>query len=418
MNDYSLTFYVKNKIYVYASAMVDDGRMEISTGIKTESGKIEDLDRVKSKKLDKAKLDYERHIGLCQLAEESILKEKCTEIIKCSINGKKIEKKKFIFGELIEKFIAGASAGTIANEEGKKYPASSVNLMGYASKAATYTGIDKIPVSEIEPKHFLEMRSKLMTKRKKSTYNKKETGLSANTIETYNNLLLVMFNAGRKLGWHKNKLEDDFKIARAKGEDVDYAIAYTDAELNKLYKFDFDSNRKEKIRDVFIFGCYTCLRHSDYYLTDYKMSLNNNNILHLRSLKTDKILYIPLHPVALEIYNKYNGNIPKISYDVLRINCKELAQEAGFNEACLFSRIEGGKTMSNHLPKWQLTTPHTMRRSFATNAFIKGMPERMIMKIGGWKTYSAFERYLRLSGTDIAELAMEQPFYKDWNWAQ
>ena len=197
---------------------------------------------------------------------------------------------------------------------------------------------------------------------------------------------------------------------------MDYAIAYTEAELLKLYRHDFKNSRKEATRDVFVFGCFTCLRHSDYYLTDYKMSLMEGNILHLRSLKTDNTLYIPLHPVALEIYNKYKGNIPMISYSTLLLNSKNIAREAGFDTPCLFSRIEGGVLAKEHRPKWKLTTPHTMRRTFATNAFISGMPERMIMKIGGWKSYSSFERYLRLSGVDIAKLAMAQPFYKDWKW--
>jgi hypothetical protein len=47
-------------------------------------------------------------------------------------------------------------------------------------------------------------------------------------------------------------------------EDVD-ACYLTAQEILKLYRYDLSMcSRLEKVRDLFVFGCYTGLRYSDY----------------------------------------------------------------------------------------------------------------------------------------------------------
>lgn len=413
MQDYELSYYINNGKHIYASARLDDGRLQLSMSLKAES--LDNLPRNIQRTLDRARIEFDNFVGQCQKTNEPILKQGAADVIRAAIGGRRTYRKPLILSELVEKYIAGAKEGSILNDKEKKYPASTVRLMGYAYEAAITGGIDKLAVSELKPEHFQQLRARL-TNTKAKGYKEDAPGLSANTIETYNNLLVLMISRARGLGWHSNNLDAYKKGVRAKGEDVDYAIAYNDKELEKLYNHKYDHIRHSEARDVFIFGCYTCLRHSDYYLTDYVMSLMEGNILHLRNLKTGNSVYIPLHPIALRIYQQYGGNMPKIAYESMRRKCREITKLAGFDSPCLFSRVQGGVLVKEHRPKWDLTTTHTMRRSFATNAFISGMPERMIMKIGGWKSYGSFERYLRLSGLDIAKLAMEQPFYKDWKW--
>jgi integrase len=56
------------------------------------------------------------------------------------------------------------------------------------------------------------------------------------------------------------------------------------------------------------------------------------------------------------------------------------------------------------IPKYDLITTHTARRSFATNLFLSGFPAISIMKITGHKTEKSFMKYIKISQEENANL--------------
>jgi len=54
------------------------------------------------------------------------------------------------------------------------------------------------------------------------------------------------------------------------------------------------------------------------------------------------------------------------------------------------------------VPKYELVTSHTARRSFATNLYRRGLPASQIMLLTGHKTEGAFLRYIKVSKEDNA----------------
>lgn len=116
--------------------------------------------------------------------------------------------------------------------------------------------------------------------------------------------------------------------------------------------------------------------------------------------------------VAKYILEKYKydfGNI--FSYQYYNVAIKNMAEKAGITEEVVYSRTEGGQRVDTVRLKSELMSSHTARRTFATNAFLSGMPEKNIMLITGHKTSASFYRYVRCSNMDAAIKIANHDFF-------
>lgn len=85
---------------------------------------------------------------------------------------------------------------------------------------------------------------------------------------------------------------------------------------------------------------------------------------------------------------------------------KQIGELAGLNDIVIKVRSKGTTRVEQRLPKYQLITTHTARRSFATNLFKKGVPSRVIMLITGHKTEKSFNSYIKINSDENAELLL------------
>lgn len=69
--------------------------------------------------------------------------------------------------------------------------------------------------------------------------------------------------------------------------------------------------------------------------------------------------------------------------------------------------VEGKK----YDPRYEGLTLHDLRRSAARNLLQAGVPETVIMKIGGWKTRSVFDRYAVASTADLTAAMQRRETY-------
>ncbi|MCA4465836.1 site-specific integrase [Bacteroides xylanisolvens] len=229
-----------------------------------------------------------------------------------------------------------------------------------------------------------------------------ELELSTNTIWHKTVSLKAVMKAA-----NEQELTDNTKYRLFKNvSEESQAIALSENELDLLAHFDFShSFRLERTRDLFLIGCWTGLRFSDF--TRIREENIKNGMLTIQQQKTNEFVTIPLHPVFLRIWEKYNGILPSnISNQKFNDNLKDVCREAGLNEHVLKSITKGGKKQTTVYEKWQLVSSHTARRSFATNLYKSGFPSISIMQITGHKTESSFLKYIKVTKEEHAKMLM------------
>ncbi|MCJ7447160.1 MAG: site-specific integrase [Bacteroidales bacterium] len=238
-----------------------------------------------------------------------------------------------------------------------------------------------------------------------------ELDFSQNTIGKHIKVLKTFLNEATERGINKTV---EFKKRRFKAlSEITDKIYLNTEELERMYNLKLSNDKQlESIRDLFIIGCFTGLRFSDF--SELKRdNIIDGNMIKIRTNKTNDLVIIPLHKYVREIIRKYNGNIPKaLSNPKMNINLKHLGTLAKINEFVEVSITKGGKLVKNSVKKSSLICTHTARRSFATNTYLAGIPSITIMKMTGHTTEKSFLRYIRISQEENAKKLLDNPFFK------
>lgn len=239
----------------------------------------------------------------------------------------------------------------------------------------------------------------------------KHRGYSPNTIGARIKGLKLFMNEAYERGLHSNL---DFRLKRfSKPSEETKAIYLNENELKAIYDFDFSNNKKlDRVRDLFLIGCYTGLRFSDLSLLTTKNINEENNTINVKTQKTGKMVVIPIHAFIRQILLKYNNDLPKmLSNQKFNDYIKEVVKKVGIDEEIPIQREKDNLSYVDKVPKYELITSHTARRSFATNAYLAGIPAISIMKITGHKTEAAFMKYIKISEEENAIQLQTSKFF-------
>jgi integrase len=179
------------------------------------------------------------------------------------------------------------------------------------------------------------------------------------------------------------------------------AIHLTEAELDFMYNLDLSSNeRLDKVRDLFLIGAWTGLRISDFMDIKPENIKQNKDGYYFEKIQfktKDKVL-IPLNDTVLAILKKYNNILPTISDQKFNDYLKEVAELVpALQDVHEWTTTNGGIEATVSSQKYKIVSAHTARRSFATNAYERGIPTLSIMAITGHKTEKSFMAYIKTS---------------------
>ena len=200
-------------------------------------------------------------------------------------------------------------------------------------------------------------------------------------------------------GYHHNDAFDTFKpklkITTKK------VVFLTKDELDKLRECQIPQEKQylERVRDVFLFCCFTGLRYSDVY--NLKRSDVKADHIEVTTVKTADSLIIELNDHSKAILDKYK-DIPFKNHAALPVMCnarmneclKELGELAGIDEPVRETYYKGNERKDMILPKYAMLCTHTGRRTFICNALALGIPAQVVMKWTGHSDYNAMKPYI------------------------
>ena len=215
-----------------------------------------------------------------------------------------------------------------------------------------------------------------------------------------------------KKGVHQNNAYDSYKPKLKSTQKK--IIFLTWEELNKLREFEIPAAKQalDRVRDVFLFQCFTGLRYSDVF--NLRRSDIKGDHIEVTTVKTSDSLIIELNNHSKAILDKYKDVVfeddkvlPVITNQKMNDYLKELAELAGIDEPVRQTYYRGNERIDEVTPKYALLGTHAGRRTFICNALALGIPPQVVMKWTGHSDYKAMKPYIDIAD-DIKANAMSK----------
>lgn len=190
-----------------------------------------------------------------------------------------------------------------------------------------------------------------------------ETGLKNSTIGKKLDFLKWFLNWATEKGY--NSLMD-YKSFKPKLKSTKNPVVFlSEQEIKKLCEYQIPEGKKhlEKVRDVFVFCCYSSLRYSD--VENLKKSDVKDSFIDVTTVKTADSIRIEFNKVTQRILDKYKDvpipgdkALPVISNQKMNAELKELCKLADISEPVRKTFYKGNERRDVTSPKHELVSTH------------------------------------------------------------
>jgi integrase len=395
--------FVSSNGYIYFKRYCSDGRAAVSLGIKYEHKGSINKDLLKMSDQLLLNRIQDKVVKFTESSER--LQEPVTKNQLEGIVNECLGKKKYNLGFILDwqEMLKKMESGELRQEKNNK--AYSPSTIETSTKAL-------LTLKTFAEKEKMQLSYKFdMAQRDNYVRWLMENKYSNNSINTKINMLRSFLKYSKKAGKHNNLTykDDGFHFP----SEITDAIVLTPEEIKAVYSLKLKV-AQDKARDFALLGCFMGLRRGD--LLQINTYIIRGNIIEILTGKTDEKVIIPLHPIVLEIHTKYNGQLPTfyetfLNYHLPNIFKLAADQCKSLLEKHLITMTTGGIKTGTYYEKWNLVSPHTLRRTCFTNMRKAGIHEEDIIKISGHSTVASLRRYLRITKEESAERLATHPFF-------
>lgn len=377
--------------------------------------------------IEEAIKDMRRHHrftkeNLAVAIENIVLADKREELKRIEQLGKEIEKKKEAnVKNFVIEHVKGMESGEVRTTKKEKYTKNACkNWRQFRRVFLDFYDVSPFSWDEINDALVDRFISYL-----------ESVGYMKYTIEKHIKMFKTLIGVAERQGLHTNHLAIQLlKSPHITEEDKAKKIYLTKDELNALYEMPLEGFY-EQVRDVFLVGCFTGMRFSDYgrlEKANVGYTHSGTKVIRITQAKTSATTVIPIMDDRLDaLLEKYDYNMPtlwdqslnraikqickKLSESVPSLKEKErtilnLKERRAESEArkkgiALYEYDEQGYPLK---ARWELVASHTARRSCITNMYLsKKFSIPQMMSISGHKSEAMFYRYVKLSLDEYAD---------------
>lgn len=198
-------------------------------------------------------------------------------------------------------------------------------------------------------------------------------------------------------GW---AVDDSYSDAKVRLNESTF-VYLSEKEIARIYYYDGLTKKQEEVRDLFVVGCMTGQRYSDYSRLTKDNVVGDN--IHVLQQKTKNKAVVPVTDYVKEIFEKYGGKLPEarcIQYfnKAIKVICKKV----GLTELVVYEEEQADQVVMVKKPKYEMVCSHTARRTFVTNMIKNNVERNRIMKCTGHKSSASFDGYDRMTLVDNA----------------
>jgi site-specific recombinase XerD len=222
-------------------------------------------------------------------------------------------------------------------------------------------------------------------------YLKTKGNCEHNSAMKYIQTLRTIFKTACAHGYTKNDPFSKYKI-RLREVVRDYL---NQEEIDKLIKVDLPSEKLEKVRDLFVFSCYTGLAYADIHgLKAKNIQLEHGQYwIRTRRQKTNVRTNVPLLNIPLKLIEKYNDDIAKIPEDnpVFKVMSNQKVNDYL-------------KVLASFCGITKVLTFHIARHTFATTVTLSnGVPIESVSAMLGHKRIATTQHYAKMVDKKLEE---------------
>lgn len=244
---------------------------------------------------------------------------------------------------------------------------------------ASQLGVKDISLEEVTPKFLSSF----------DNYLRVEYNMANNHAMKIRQKLRTIYKVAIDNGWVS---KNPFSTVKIHFDPVERDVL-TKSELTALIQTDMIFDRLEKMRDVFVFACFTGLAHCDVAgLTKENIITDESGQVWLKThrQKTSEVVDIPLLEIPQLIIKKYQGMkelngklLPTLTNSCSNLYLKEVAVRCGINKTLTF---------------------HMARHTFATTVTLSnGVPMESVAKMLGHRNIRTTQIYAKVIKDKLAE---------------